>query len=157
MRPADSSIASEPRHTSAFRRSLPTAHSTNENLQDGRAGAALPPVDVRVIGVDLDADDHTYLRRKLGARLAKFARSIDCVSVRFSDLNGPRGGIDQVCCVKVLLAGRPGVVVIRRDATPRAALDAALHASEHAVGGIVGRRRMKPLRAWSRRGNGPAR
>jgi hypothetical protein len=101
--------------------------------------------------VELDADDHTYIRRKLGARLAKFARSIDRVSIRLSDLNGPRGGVDQVCCVKVLLAGLPSVVVIRRDATPRAALDAALHAIEHAVHGIVGRRRMKPLRAGSRR------
>lgn len=105
-----------------------------------------PPAHVRGIGVALTDDDHSYIRHKLRTKLGKFATSIQRVSVRVTDLNGPRGGVDQVCAIKVVLSGLPSVVVIRRHAAAPAAMDAALHAIEQAVRGIVGRRRMKPLR-----------
>jgi ribosome-associated translation inhibitor RaiA len=115
-----------------------------------RFSSAIPeasvPVHVRAIGVELTEDDHNYIHRKLLAKLGKFATSIHRISVRVTDLNGPRGGVDQVCTVKVVLSGLPSVVVTRRDAAINAAIDAALHAIEQAVQGIVGRRRMRPLR-----------
>jgi hypothetical protein len=40
----------------------------------------------------------------------------------------------------------PSVVVERRDASPHAAIDLALRATEGAVRRSIGRRRMKPLR-----------
>ena len=49
-------------------------------------------------------------------KLGKFATSIERVSVRVTDTNGPRGGVDQVCNVKVVLSGLPSVVVERRNA-----------------------------------------
>ena len=104
------------------------------------------PAHVRAIGVELTKADHNYIRRKLLTKLRKFATSIQRISVRVTDLNGPRGGVDQVCSIKVVLSGLPSVVVTRRDAAVQAAVDAALHAIEQAVRGIVGRRRMKPLR-----------
>lgn len=113
---------------------------------NGPEQEASPLAHVRGIGVTLTDDDHAYIRHKLRTKLGKFATSIQRVSVRVTDLNGPRGGIDQVCSIKVVLSGLPSVVVIRRHAAVQAAIDAALHALEHAVRGIVGRRRMKPLR-----------
>jgi hypothetical protein len=105
-----------------------------------------PPAHVRGIGVTLTDDDHSYIRHKLRTMLGKFATSVQRVSVRVTDLNGPRGGVDKVCAIKVMLGGLPSVVVIRRHATVQAAIDAALHGIGQAVRGIVGRRRMKPLR-----------
>jgi ribosome-associated translation inhibitor RaiA len=110
---------------------------------------AVVPAHVRAIGVELTEDDHSYIRGRLLTKLAKFARSIQRVSVRLTDVNGPRGGIDQVCSIKVVLNGLPSVLVTRRHASVQAAIDAALHAIEQAVRGIVGRRRMKPLRSRS--------
>jgi ribosome-associated translation inhibitor RaiA len=101
---------------------------------------------VRVIGVELDEDDRDLIRRKLGAKLGKFVESIERVTVRMTDANGPRGGVDHVCGVKVVLSGLPSVVVERRDASPYAAIDLALRATEQAVRRSVSRRRMKPLR-----------
>lgn len=121
----------------------PTLPSTDKRA--GRPTEGSPPAHVRAIGVELTEDDHTYIRHKLSTKLGKFARSIQRVSVRVADLNGPRGGVDQVCSIKVVLSGLPSVVVIRRDAAIQAAIDAAIHAIEHAIRGIVGRRRMKPL------------
>ena len=112
----------------------------------GRTDALRTPAHVRVIGVELDEDDHAFVRRKLGMKLGKFAMSIERVTVRVTDSNGPRGGVDQVCNVKVVLSGLPSVVIERRDVTLHAAIDVALRATEQAVRRSVGRRRMKPLR-----------
>ncbi len=112
----------------------------------GRTDASRTPAHVRVIGVELDKDDRKLIRLKLGAKLGKFATSIERVSVRVTDANGPRGGVDQVCRVKVVLSGLPSVVVERRHRSLGAAIDAALQATEGAVRSSVRRRRMKPRR-----------
>jgi hypothetical protein len=111
----------------------------------GDVDAALASPHVRVLGVELDDDDEWYIRRKLGTKLAKFATSIERVSVRLCDVNGPRGGVDQVCLIKVVICGLPSVVVRRRRATRHDAIAAALRVIEQAVRRSVGRRRMKPL------------
>jgi ribosome-associated translation inhibitor RaiA len=112
----------------------------------GRTAALRTPAHVRVIGVELTEEDRALIRRKLGAKLGKFAASIERVTVRMTDANGPRGGVDHVCNVKVVLSGLPSVVVERRHASPHAAIDLVLRATEQAVQRSVGRRRMKPLR-----------
>ena len=99
---------------------------------------------MRVIGVELDDDDRELIRQKLGTKLGKFETSIERVSVRVTDANGPRGGVDQVCSVKVVLSGLPSVVIERRHTALHAAIDAALRATEQAVRSSVRRRRMKP-------------
>ena len=100
---------------------------------------------VRVFGAALDDDQRAYVGRKLGMKLGKFASSIERISVRVTDVNGPRGGVDQRCRVKVVLSGLPSVVVERRHANMEAAIDTALRATEESVRRVVGRRRMKPL------------
>jgi ribosome-associated translation inhibitor RaiA len=100
---------------------------------------------VRVFGAALDHDEREYVARKLGMKLGKFASSIERVSVRVTDVNGPRGGADQRCRVKVVLSGLPSVVVERQDATREVAIDTALRATEESVRRVIRRRRMKPL------------
>ena len=114
--------------------------------ESGRTDPSLTPAHVRMIGVDLADDQQAYVRRKLGMKLGKFATSIERISVRVTDINGPRGGVDQVCNVKVVLSGLPSVVIERRHAALHAAIDDALRATEQAVRKSVRRRRMKPLR-----------
>lgn len=87
-----------------------------------------------------------YIRHKLGTRIGKFASAIQRVSVRTEDLNGPRGGVDQVCRIKVVLSGLPTVVFESRDASLNAAIDGALSGVERAVRRTMQRRRTKPLR-----------
>jgi hypothetical protein len=48
------------------------------------------PAHIRAEQRDLAPDDRTYIQRKLGTRLGKFARSIERISVRTDDANGPR-------------------------------------------------------------------
>ena len=111
---------------------------------------------LRVVGVELGQDERSHLRRRLASKLGKFATSIERVSVRVADVNGPRGGVDQVCRISVVLIGLPPVVVEERDASLEAAIDGALTGTERAVRRSVQRRRMKPIRGrQDRRSSGP--
>ena len=129
---------------------LPASVPKPVKRASGRTETLLTPAHVRVIGVELDEKTRALIRRKLGTKLGKFVESIERVTVRMTDANGPRGGADHVCTVKVVLSGLPSVVVERRDVTPHAAIDLALRATEQAVRRSVGRRRMKPLRRTQR-------
>jgi ribosome-associated translation inhibitor RaiA len=100
----------------------------------------------------LDEGDVAYLRRKLSRKLAKFQTAIERIGVRFDDVNGPRGGRDKRCRIKVVLKSLPSVYVEERRESVQAAMDRALARVEHTVGQAVQRRRMRPLKR--RRGEG---
>jgi CBS domain-containing protein/ribosome-associated translation inhibitor RaiA len=111
--------------------------------EPGPKEASRVPAHIRVVGVALTADDRTYIRRKLGMKLGKFATSIERVSVRVEDVNGPRGGVDQECRIKVVLSGLPSVVFEAKDASLDAAVDGALSGIERAVRRSLQRRRSR--------------
>jgi hypothetical protein len=98
------------------------------------------------MGAQLANGDRDHISRKLGMKLGKFASSIERVTVRLSDANGPKGGRDQVCQIKVVMSGLPSVVVEERDTRFQRAVDRAINSATLAVRRSVQRRRMKPLR-----------
>jgi ribosome-associated translation inhibitor RaiA len=112
----------------------------------GTGRAQWVPAHIRPVGDELGPEDRDYIRRKLGRRLGKFADAVERVSVRTEDVNGPRGGLDRVCRIKVVLRGLPSVVYEHREARLNAAIDGALAGVTRAVRRAVQRRRMKPLR-----------
>jgi ribosome-associated translation inhibitor RaiA len=103
-----------------------------------------PPAHVRLIGAELE-HDRDDITRKLGMKLGKFASSIERVTVRLSDANGPKGGRDQICQIKVVLSGLPSIVVEERDSALQNAIDRAMKATALAVRRSVQRRRLKTL------------
>src|SRR5262245_21033144 len=110
------------------------------------SGAPRIAAYIRALEGDFGPDDRAYIRHKLGRRLGKFARSIERVSVRTEDVNGPRGGVDRVCRIKVVLRGLPSVVFEKRHVSLNAAAELALDGAERAVRRALRRRRMKPLK-----------
>jgi ribosome-associated translation inhibitor RaiA len=114
-------------------------------LGRGRTHDLQPPGHIRVLGATVSTADRDAIARKLGTRLGKFASSIERVTVRLSDVNGPKGGVDHKCLVKVVLSGLPSVVVERRDASLQRAVNGAIAAATRAVRRSVQRRRLKPL------------
>ena len=105
------------------------------------------PANIRVDGLRLDDEDRDHIRRRLGEKFARYARSIERISVRLRDVNGPRGGVDVRCRIKVVVSGLPSVVVEEQAAAFRPALTAALSAAERAVRKALQRRRTRPVRA----------
>jgi putative sigma-54 modulation protein len=98
------------------------------------------PAYIGTAGASLDAGDRAYIRRKLGMKLGKFARAIERVSVRVRDVNGPKGGVDKLCAIKVVLVRLPSVMIEQQHAALQAAMDGALRRVEVAVMRSVQRR-----------------
>ena len=69
------------------------------------------PLSIRTSGLSTDTDLRDRIRLRLGWRLGKFAPRIERLTVRFEDVNGPRGGRDVSCKIKVVISGLPSVVV----------------------------------------------
>lgn len=111
----------------------------------GRTATPLVPANIRTKDVELDEDTRAYIRRKLGMKLGKFALSIERVTVRVRDVNGPRGGVDHQCQVKVVLSGLPSVVAEVQDASMQSAIDAAMTAAARSVRKSLQRRQTTPL------------
>ncbi|WP_437777903.1 hypothetical protein [Sorangium sp. So ce1097] len=90
------------------------------------------------------------MRQSLGAKLGRFAPRIERLTVRFTDVNGPRGGVDVACDVKVVLSGRPSVVYQMRGHEPRETIDRALPGIVRAVQSALERAPERGPRAASR-------
>lgn len=58
-----------------------------------RVDASTVSVHIRALDVEVSADERTYIRRKLGIRFGKFISSVERISVRIEDTNGPKGGV----------------------------------------------------------------
>jgi hypothetical protein len=86
----------------------------------GRTAAENTPLAVRS-RVPLPDGMVERIRASLGRSLGHTATRIERASVRFEDVNGPRGGLDTACRIKVVLSGRPSVIVEERG---RGAADA---------------------------------
>jgi hypothetical protein len=98
-----------------------------------------------VIGTAIEDEDRDAIARKLGMKLGKFVGAIERITVRLSDTNGPKGGRDQRCQIKVVLSGLPSVVVNETDSTQPRTIERAVDATAVAVRRRVQRRRLKPL------------
>jgi hypothetical protein len=121
----------------------------------GRTPASTTPANIRVDGVTLDDDDRAYIRRRLGEKLGKYADAIERVTVRVSDVNGPRGGVDILCRIKVVLSGLPSVVVEHQAALLKPALTRSLAGVERAVRRTLQRRRTRPIKSAARGQSAP--
>ena len=124
---------------------LPASLPRPVKLARNRRSGPSPPAHVRVIGAAIDDEDRDYIARKLGMKLGKFVSSIERTTVRLSDVNGPKGGHDQRCQIKVVLSGLPSVVVNQTDSTLPRTIDRAIDAAAIAVRRRVQRRRLKPM------------
>ena len=109
----------------------PVARSTRRKF--GRTVAKQTPTYICSMGSALDEVHRDHLRRKLHRMVEKFGSAIERTSVRLEDVNGPRGGIDKRCQVKIVVRGLPTVYVDERDSSVQAAMDRALGRANHAV------------------------
>ncbi|MDQ3370042.1 MAG: hypothetical protein M3680_31890, partial [Myxococcota bacterium] len=101
--------------------------------------------------VDLPKGFEHVVRERLATQVGHAGTLIERGTVRFEDVNGPRGGVDTVCRIKLVLSGRPSIQVEKRASTAELALAATLPALKAAVRRTTGKHN---LRAGRR--SGPA-
>lgn len=122
----------------------------------GRTVREVTPIAIRG-AVDLPAPFVARIRRELAAKLGYAATLIERGTVRFEDVNGPKGGIDTVCRIKLVLSGRPSVQVEATAADPKVAFGRAVPALVRALERVRGKhglrvgRRATPARTSTRR------
>jgi hypothetical protein len=133
------------RSPAAQRSSLPATLPRPVKLTRDRTYAVPPPAHIRVRGLELQDHERDTIARKLGLTLGKFASYIERISVRLNDANGPKGGKDQICRIKVVLSGLPSIVVENRAHARTIATERAVKATALAVRRRVQRRRLKAL------------
>jgi ribosome-associated translation inhibitor RaiA len=105
-----------------------TPFATNiskQRKQQGRARQAGTPVAVRS-RVALPDGTEDWIRAQLGRKLDHASTLIERGTVRFDDVNGPRGGIDIMCRIKLVVSGRPSVIAEERAVDARTAFGRAL-------------------------------
>jgi len=99
----------------------------------GRTWAPSTPLAVRTSGLQAQPELRDRVRERLGRRLGKFAPHIERLSVRFEDVNGPRGGVDVACSIKAVVSGHPSLVVTELATDPITAFDRAGQRIERVV------------------------
>ncbi|WP_169927945.1 HPF/RaiA family ribosome-associated protein [Labilithrix luteola] len=86
----------------------------------------------------------THIENKLGLALNRFRERIGAVTVRFIDVNGPRGGVDKRCRVMVEIPGHKSVVVEAIDADGYVAITRAASRLDEQVSRAIARLREHP-------------
>lgn len=124
-----------------------------QKKEAGSTDVQQTPLNVRTSGVNVSDDTRQRARTRLGAKLGSQAHRIERLTVRFEDQNGPRGGIDTVCRIKVVLSGLASVVFASTAASAEEALDLAVTGVERAVRSAVDRA-TRGTRASQRRSKG---
>ncbi|GAB4523373.1 MAG: hypothetical protein Tsb0020_41750 [Haliangiales bacterium] len=68
-------------------------------------------IEIRARGVALTESLERLTRRRLYFAVGRFAASIEQITVRLSDVNGPRGGVDKRCRIAVATRAAGTLVV----------------------------------------------
>jgi hypothetical protein len=93
------------------------------------------------------------IRRQLARRIGHAAPLVERGTVRFDDVNGPKGGIDTACRIKLVITGRPSLVIEKRADNPGRAFAAAVESAGVAVERTLSKHQLRagrPRRARSR-------
>lgn len=99
------------------------------------------PLHLRVRHLELTPETQHQIRHRLRAALSRFGERIRRITVRLEDLNGPKGGVDLACRVKVDLRDQESIFVEEREATLSVVVDRVADRVAEAMARRVDRRR----------------
>lgn len=89
------------------------------------------PIAIRS-SIPLEPDFAERIRMQLANQVGHEG-SLERATVRFEDANGPKGGVDTICRIKVVVNDRPSILVEKRDTSVGRAFALAVHALRIAV------------------------
>lgn len=120
------------------RKIAPPAGSQRRRDRAGERGGSAPGARKRGVAevplyVLIRSDQPTAVKEDIRRRareilmrkLAKHSRRTERASLRLDDVNGPRGGLDKICRIKVVRPRRQSVVVTETGPDPITAVQAA--------------------------------
>lgn len=96
---------------------------------------------IEVRNPDLTDELREHVEHRLAFALSQFPEHIRGVVVVLSDINGPKGGMDKRCSLRVRLNGRSDIVIEETEADFTVAVDRAADRAKRTVA-----RRLRRLR-----------
>ena len=103
-------------------------------------------VDIQCRGFELTGSLREHVRKRLACNLPAGETAIQRVTVRLSDINGPRGGEDKRCHIALRLKGLPRLVIEDTDPVLTADLYVAIDRAAERAGRTLARRLARQLR-----------
>ena len=107
-------------------------------------------IDIQTKGFTLSKAIANHVKRRLKNALERRDERILHAQVHLSDINGPRGGVDKCCKVRIQLAGAPSIIVRDVSSSMYSAIDSAAQRISSNVG-----RRLTRMRNPKRPGRNP--
>jgi ribosome-associated translation inhibitor RaiA len=98
------------------------------------------PLTVRPGSVEVGPELRSRINKDLGRRIERYAQNVTRVTVRFDDINGPRGGIDTVCRIKLSVKGADHIVVEAHGADVNEAFRVASAQAKTALSRVLERK-----------------
>jgi len=92
----------------------------------------------------------TFIEQRVRSKLSRTSKKVRSIAISIRDVNGPRGGIDQVVRVIIRLAVGGKIVVRHRTADALAAIPTALNRALRSMRREIGRRRDNRRSAYRR-------
>ena len=89
--------------------------------------------DIQARGFSMTEALQNHIRNRLGFTFLHASRRVNRVRVRLSDLNGPRGGVDNYCLVDITLKGLPVLIVEDVQSDMYTAIDRAIGCAARTV------------------------
>jgi hypothetical protein len=117
---------------------FPAKLSRTTKRSRGRTPIESTPVVIRS-SIPIETKIEDRMRRKLSRRIGHAAPLVERGTIRFEDINGPRGGVDTECRIKLVLSGRPSIQASDRDREPENAFDRASAKVQHALARVRGK------------------
>jgi ribosome-associated translation inhibitor RaiA len=108
-------------------------------------------IEVRSRDVAMAEDICAQAAFKMEVVLSRFQDRIASIKVGLSDENGPRGGVDKTCRVRVQGRDAWSVIVSAEDADPYALIERAGDRVGQAVGRVIARDRRHDKKSSLRR------
>lgn len=97
-------------------------------------------------GIDASEAVREYIMERVDAALAHAQDSIHYITVRISDMNGPKGGVDKRCQIHLKPMGLPAVIVTEVSASVSDAIDGATQRAARVVQRVLDRaREIQPI------------
>lgn len=80
-----------------------------------------------------------YATRRLGFALNRLHHNIRAVTLRISDKNGQKGGIDKRCLITLSVPGLPDIVITETADNANTAIDRAIHRAAYTAHRLLAR------------------
>lgn len=90
-------------------------------------------IGIQARGFKLTESLRTYCDKRLRFALGSAVGEVHSATIRLADQNGPRGGVDKRCAVRVTLRDAPLVIILQDDADLYVAIDRATDRAARAV------------------------